>query len=46
MNSDVITAFTSTYVANGAIGPAAAPWLTPSGIATARYVKINAQIDF
>jgi hypothetical protein len=46
MNTDVITTFNPTYVPIGPVGPAAAPWLTPNSIATARYVKINAQIDF
>jgi hypothetical protein len=39
LNSDTVLTFNQNYVPNGA-------WLTPSTIAVARYVKINAQIDF
>jgi len=44
MNSDTITAYNTAYVAPTAT--AGSVWLGPSTIATARYVKINAQIDF
>jgi hypothetical protein len=43
-NSDTITAYNTAYVAPTATSPSA--WLTPSGIATARYVKFNVQIEF
>jgi len=38
-NSDAVTLYNNTYVPNGA-------WLTPTAIATARYAKVNLQIDF
>jgi hypothetical protein len=38
-NTDAITGFNQNYVANG-------PWLTPTSIQPARYLRLNAQIDF
>ncbi|HET9831522.1 MAG TPA: carboxypeptidase regulatory-like domain-containing protein [Vicinamibacterales bacterium] len=38
-NSDAVTLYNNTYVPNGT-------WLTPTAIATARYAKVNLQIDF
>jgi hypothetical protein len=38
-NTDVVTTYNQTFVTGGA-------WLTPTGIQPARYVKINAQMDF
>jgi hypothetical protein len=38
-NSDAVTLYNNTYVPNGT-------WLTPTAIATARYAKVNVQIDF
>jgi len=38
-NSDVVTSYNNAYVPNGA-------WRTPTTIQPARYVKLNAQIDF
>jgi hypothetical protein len=38
-NTDVVTGFNQNYVANG-------PWLTPTAIQPARYVRLNTQIDF
>jgi hypothetical protein len=38
-NTDTVTSFNQTYVPNG-------PWLTPTPITTARFVKVNAPIDF
>jgi hypothetical protein len=46
MNTDTVTAFNTTYVANGPVGPAAAPWASANAVATARYAKVNVQIDF
>jgi hypothetical protein len=39
-NTDVVTGF------NQAFSPANTTWLTPTSIQPARYVKINAQVDF
>jgi hypothetical protein len=44
LNSDTITAYNTSYVAPTATSPSV--WLTPTGIATARYVKFNFQVDF
>jgi hypothetical protein len=44
MNSDTITAYNTSYVAPTAT--TGSVWLTPTGIATARYVKFNLQLDF
>jgi hypothetical protein len=44
LNSDTVTAYNTNYVAPTATSPSV--WLTPSTIATARYVKFNFQIDF
>ena len=44
LNSDTITAYNTSYVAPTAT--TGSVWLTPTGIATARYVKFNFQIDF
>jgi hypothetical protein len=44
MNSDTITAYNAAYVAPTATAPSS--WLVPSAVATARYIKFNAQIDF
>ena len=44
LNSDTITAYNPAYVAQ--TGTAPSTWLTPTGIATARYLKFNFQIDF
>jgi len=38
-NTDVVTSYNNAYVPNGA-------WRTPTTIQPARYVKLNAQIDF
>jgi outer membrane receptor protein involved in Fe transport len=38
-NTDVVTSYNQTFVPGGS-------WLTPTGIQPARYVKLNAQIDF
>ena len=38
-NTDVVTGYNQTFVPNGA-------WLTPTDIQPARYVKVNAQVDF
>ena len=38
-NADTVTTFNPTYVPNG-------PWLTPTTITPARFVKVNTQIDF
>jgi hypothetical protein len=38
-NTDVVTTYNQNFVAGGS-------WLTPTGIQPARYVKVNAQIDF
>ena len=39
-NTDVVTGF------NQAFSPASTTWLTPTSIQPARYVKVNAQVDF
>jgi hypothetical protein len=39
-NTDVVTGF------NQAFSPTSTTWLTPTSIQPARYVKLNAQIDF
>jgi hypothetical protein len=39
-NSDTVTAVNNTY------SPTCTSWQTPNAVATARYVKINFQIDF
>ena len=39
MNSDAVTTFNNGYSPTGA-------WLTPTGIATARYARLNLQLDF
>jgi hypothetical protein len=44
LNSDTITSYNFAYVAPSATGPS--NWLTPSAIATARYAKVNVQVDF
>ena len=44
LNSDTVTAYNTAYVAPTATSPSV--WLTPTTIATARYVKFNFQIDF
>jgi hypothetical protein len=38
-NSDYVNTYNNAFVPNG-------PWLVPSTIATARYAKITAQVDF
>jgi carboxypeptidase family protein len=38
-NSDYVNTYNNSYVPNG-------PWLVPSTIATARFAKITAQVDF
>ena len=43
-NSDTVLTYNLAYVAPTATAPS--NWLTPSTIATARYVKVNFQIDF
>ncbi|MEO8258962.1 MAG: carboxypeptidase regulatory-like domain-containing protein [Acidobacteriota bacterium] len=44
LNSDTVTAYNNSYLGPTATSPSV--WLTPTGIATARYMKFNAQIDF
>jgi hypothetical protein len=44
LNSDTITAYNLAYVAPTAT--AGSNWLTPSAIATARFVKFSVQVDF
>ena len=44
LNSDTITSYNTAYVPPTAT--AGSNWLTPSAIATARYVKFNVQVDF
>ncbi len=44
LNSDTVLTYNLAYVAPTATSPS--NWLTPSTIATARYVKVNFQIDF
>ena len=44
LNSDTVTAYNVSYVAPTATSPSV--WLTPTGIATARYVRFNMQVDF
>jgi hypothetical protein len=44
LNSDTVTLYNAAYVAPTATAPS--NWLTPTGIATARYVKFNLQLDF
>ena len=44
LNTDTVTAYNAAYVAPTATSPSS--WLTPTTIATARYVKFNFQIDF
>ena len=44
LNSDTVTAYNVAYVAPTATAPS--NWLTPSTIATARYLKFNLQLDF
>jgi hypothetical protein len=39
MNTDAVTNFNNGYSPTGA-------WLTPTGIAPARYVRLNVQVDF
>jgi hypothetical protein len=39
MNSDAVTTFNNGYSPTGA-------WLTPTGIAPARYARLNLQLDF
>jgi hypothetical protein len=39
MNTDAVTNFNNGYSPTGA-------WLTPTGIAPARYVRFNLQVDF
>jgi hypothetical protein len=39
MNTDAVTTFNNGYSPTGA-------WLTPTGIAPARYVRLNLQVDF
>jgi hypothetical protein len=38
-NSDAVNTYNNSYVPNGS-------WLVPSTIATARFAKITAQVDF
>jgi len=44
LNSDTVTAYNLAYVAPTATAPS--NWLTPSAIATARFVKFSIQVDF
>ena len=44
LNSDTVTAYNLAYVAPTAT--AGSNWLTPSAIATARFVKFSVQVDF
>ena len=44
MNNDTVTAVNATF--NPAITTGSAAWRSPSGIATARFVKFNLQVDF
>jgi hypothetical protein len=44
LNSDTVTTYNLAYVAPTAT--ASSNWLTPSTIATARFVKFNLQLDF
>jgi hypothetical protein len=44
LNSDTVTAYNLAYVAPTATAPS--NWLTPSAIATARFVKFSVQVDF
>jgi hypothetical protein len=44
LNSDTITSYNLAYVAPTAT--AGSTWLTPTGIATARFAKVNVQVDF
>jgi hypothetical protein len=44
LNSDTVATYNLAYVAPTATSPS--NWLTPSTIATARYAKVNFQVDF
>ena len=44
LNSDTVTAYNTTYVAPTATSPSV--WLTPNTVASARYVRVNFQVDF
>jgi hypothetical protein len=44
LNTDTVTTYNLSYVAPTATSPSV--WLTPATIATARFVKFTAQIDF
>jgi hypothetical protein len=44
MNSDTVTLYNQTF--NPAVTTGSAAWLSPAAIATARYAKINVQVDF
>jgi hypothetical protein len=44
LNSDTVTSYNLAYIAPTAT--AGSSWLTPTGIATARFAKINVQVDF
>jgi hypothetical protein len=44
LNSDTVTTYNLSYVAPTATNPSV--WLTPTGIATARFAKVNLQLDF
>jgi hypothetical protein len=44
MNADTVTLYNLTF--NPAVTTGSAAWLSPQAIATARYAKINVQLDF
>ncbi len=44
LNSDTVTSYNLAYIAPTAT--AGSNWLTPTGIATARFAKVNVQVDF
>jgi len=44
MNADTVTLYNQTF--NPAVTAGSAAWLSPQAIATARYAKINVQLDF
>jgi hypothetical protein len=44
LNADTVTLYNTTF--NPAVTTGSAAWLSPQAIATARYAKLNLQIDF